>query len=124
MTNIVILVIGALLSISIFYLVRKDKMHGPFATWWLMVALATIILSAFPSWVDNVALKIGIVYPPTLILVLAVGLMLIKMLTMDMALTRKERKIRRLTQRMAIIENKIDMLTKDQPNTQQPSKDK
>ena len=110
MTNIVILVIGALLSVSIFYLVRKDKMHGPFATWWLMVALATIILAAFPQWVDTVAVKIGIVYPPTLILVLAVSMMLIKMLTMDMALTNKERKIRRLTQRMAILENKLDQI--------------
>ncbi len=110
MTNIVILVIGALLSVTIFYMVRKDKMHGPFATWWLMVALATIILAAFPQWVDVVASQIGIVYPPTLILVLAVSLILIKMLTMDMALTRKERKIRRLTQRMAIIENKLDQV--------------
>ncbi len=108
MTNIVILVIGALMSLTIFYLVRKDKMHGPFATWWLLVALATILLSAFPQWVDSIAIQLGIVYPPTLILVLAVGLILIKMLTMDMALTRKERKIRRLTQRMAILENKLD----------------
>lgn len=108
MTNMVILVIGALLSVTILYMVRKDKMHGPFATWWLLVALATIVLAAFPQWVDTVAAQIGIVYPPTLILVLAVSLMLIKMLAMDMALTRKERKIRRLTQRMAIIENKLD----------------
>lgn len=112
MTNIVILVIGALLSVTIFYMVRKDKMHGPFATWWLLVALATIILAAFPQWVDAIAGQIGIVYPPTLILVLAVSLILIKMLTMDMALTRKERKIRRLTQRMAIIENKLDEVLK------------
>ena len=110
MTNIVILVIGALLSVTIFYMVRKDKMHGPFATWWLLVAIATIILAAFPQWVDTIARHLGIVYPPTLILVLAVALIFIKMLTMDMALTRKERKIRRLTQRMAIIENKLDQI--------------
>ncbi len=107
MTNITILIIGALLSISILYLVRKGKMHGPYATWWLMVAVCAIVLSVFPKIVDWVALKLGVVYPPTLIFVLAISMILVRMLTMDMALTRKERKIRRLTQKLAIIEDSL-----------------
>jgi hypothetical protein len=108
MTNITILIIGALLSISILYLVRKGKMHGPYATWWLLVAVSAIVLSIFPNIVDWVAAQVGITYPPTLLLVLSVSMILIRMLTMDMALTRKERKIRRLTQKMAILEEALD----------------
>ncbi len=104
MTNITILIIGALLSISILYLVRKGKMHGPYATWWLLVALCAIVLSIFPKIIDWAAAQVGITYPPTLLLVLSVSLILIRMLTMDMALTKKERKIRRLTQKMAMLE--------------------
>ena len=104
MTNITILIIGAILSISILYLVRKGKMHGPYATWWLLVAVSAIILSMFPQIIDWVAAQVGITYPPTLLLVLSVSMILIRMLTMDMALTSKERKIRRLTQKMAILE--------------------
>lgn len=104
MTNITILIIGAILSISILYLVRKGKMHGPYATWWLLVAISAIVLSIFPQIIDWVAAKVGITYPPTLLLVLSVSMILIRMLTMDMALTSKERKIRRLTQKMAILE--------------------
>ncbi|TDR22667.1 DUF2304 domain-containing protein [Marinicella litoralis] len=107
MTNLTILIIGALLSISILYLVRKGKMHGPYATWWLMVAVSAILLSVFPKVVDWVALKLGVTYPPTLILVLAISMILVRMLTMDMALTQKERKIRRLTQKLAIIEDSL-----------------
>ncbi len=107
MTNITILIIGALLSISILYLVRKGKMHGPYATWWLLVAVSAIVLAIFPKTVDWVAAQVGITYPPTLILVLAISMILVRMLTMDMALTRKERKIRRLTQKMAILEDAI-----------------
>ncbi len=107
MTNITILIIGAILSISILYLVRKGKMHGPYATWWLLVAVSAILLSIFPNSVDWVAAKVGITYPPTLLLVLAVSMILIRMLTMDMALTKKERKIRRLTQKMAILEDAL-----------------
>ncbi len=104
MTNITILIIGALLSISILYLVRKGKMHGPYATWWLLVAVCAIVLSIFPQIIDWAAAQVGITYPPTLLLVLSVSLILIRMLTMDMAMTKKERKIRRLTQKMAILE--------------------
>ena len=104
MTNITILIIGALLSISILYLVRKGKMHGPYATWWLLVAVCAIVLSIFPQIIDWAAAQVGITYPPTLLLVLSVSLILVRMLTMDMALTQKERKIRRLTQKMAILE--------------------
>ena len=63
MTNITILIIGAILSISILYLVRKGKMHGPYATWWLLVAVSAIMLSIFPGSVDWVAAKVGITYP-------------------------------------------------------------
>lgn len=113
MTNITILIIGALLSISILYLVRKGKMHGPYATWWLLVAISAILLSIFPNSVDWVAAKVGITYPPTLLLVLSVSMILVRMLTMDMALTQKERKIRRLTQKMAMLE---DAMKKDKDN--------
>ena len=107
MTNITILIIGALLSVSILYLVRKGKMHGPYATWWLLVALCAIVLSIFPKIIDWAAAQVGITYPPTLLLVLSVSLILVRMLTMDMALTQKERKIRRLTQKMAILEESL-----------------
>ncbi|GJM05911.1 MAG: hypothetical protein DHS20C09_19070 [marine bacterium B5-7] len=110
MTNITILIIGSILSISILYLVRKGKMHGPYATWWLMVAISAILLSIFPNSVDWVAAKVGITYPPTLLLVLSVSMILVRMLTMDMALTQKERKIRRLTQKMAILEEAINQV--------------
>jgi len=104
MTTITIFIIGALLSISILYLVRKGKLHGPYATWWLMVAVFAIVLSSFPKIIDWVAVHVGITYPPTLLLVVSISFILIRMLTMDLALSRKEQKIRRLTQRIAILE--------------------
>lgn len=110
MTNTVILIVGAILSVSIFFLVRRGKMHGPFATWWLMVAVATIMLSAFPEWLDTIAKWVGVTYPPAFVLLIAVCMMLIKMLTMDITLTTKEQKVRRLTQRLAILEQKLEQL--------------
>ncbi|MFC3195485.1 DUF2304 domain-containing protein [Marinicella sediminis] len=108
MTNITILIIGAFLSLTILYLVRKGKMHGPYATWWLTVATVAIILSIFPQLMDWMAARLGVTYAPSLIMVLAISMILLRMLTMDMALTRKEQKIRRLTQKLAMLEDKIN----------------
>ncbi|MFV0543713.1 MAG: DUF2304 domain-containing protein [Marinicella pacifica] len=113
MTTLTIFIIGALLSISILYLVRKGKLHGPYATWWLMVAVIAIVLSSFPKIIDWVALHVGITYPPTLLLVLAISFILLRMLTMDLALSRKEQKIRRLTQRLAMLEAGLEASEKD-----------
>jgi len=50
---------------------------------------------------------LGIHYPPTLLIVIGMGLILIKMLTMDLKRSEQERKIRALTQRLAILESEI-----------------
>lgn len=117
MTTITIFIIGALLSISILYLVRKGKLHGPYATWWLMVAVFAIVLSTFPKIIDWVAAYVGITYPPTLLLVVSISFILIRMLTMDLALSRKEQKLRRLTQRIAILEEELEKATSARSNS-------
>jgi len=105
--NITTLLIGAILAITIFIMVRKDHLHGPFAIWWLAIACIAIVLGIFPIIVNKVAHYAGITYPPTLILVLAVSFILLKMLSQDLQRTLQEKKIRRLTQKMAILEKAI-----------------
>ncbi len=105
--NITTLVIGAILAITIFIMVRKDHLHGPFAIWWLIVAFLAIALAAFPQLTNDIAHALGINYPPTLILVLAVSIILLKMLSQDVQRTQQEKKIRRLTQRMAILDKAL-----------------
>ncbi len=115
-TNITTLLIGAILAITIFLMVRRDHLHGPFAVWWLIIASIAIILAIFPVIVNKVAHYAGINYPPTLILVIAVSFILLKMLSQDVQRTLQEKKIRRLTQKIAILEKALKdqrMIDKD-----------
>lgn len=105
--NITTLIIGALLAITILIMVRRDHLHGPYAIWWITIAFLAIILGVFPKIVNQLAHHAGINYPPTLVLVLAVSFILLKMLTQDLHRTMQEKKIRRLTQRMAILEKAL-----------------
>ncbi len=106
--------IGLAIAGTIFYLVRRNHLHGPFAVWWLLVSVAVILISIMPSMVDYIAALLGIAYPPILPVFIGMGLILIKMLTMDLERSRQERRIRRLTQRLAILEAQL-------PQKQPPS---
>ena len=96
--------IGVGLAAIILFLVRRDHLHGPYAIWWIGAAATVALLGLFPRLFDILALKMGVSYPPVLAIVLGFGLLLLKMLTMDLDRSRQERLIRRLAQRLAMLE--------------------
>jgi hypothetical protein len=101
--------IGVILALVILMLVRRDHLHGPYAIWWIGVAVMVAALGLFPRLFDQLAYELGVSYPPILAIVLGFGLLLIKMLTMDLERSRQERLIRRLAQRLAILETQAPL---------------
>ena len=89
-------ILGVCLAGAIFYLVRRDHLHGPYAAWWLMVAAATLILGIFPAVVTWLGLLTGIKYAPVLPIIVALSLILLRLLKLDIDRSRQERQIRRL----------------------------
>ena len=96
--------IGVFLAAVILFLVRRDHLHGPYSFWWIGTAATVALLGFFPRLFDMLASKLGISYPPILAIVLGFSMLLVKMLTMDLERSRQERLIRRLTQRLAMLE--------------------
>jgi len=96
--------IGVSLAVTILFLVRRDHLHGPYALWWIGVAVTVAFLSLFPRLFDVVAIKLGISYPPILAVIMGFSMLLVKLLTMDLERSRQERLIRRLAQRLALLE--------------------
>lgn len=99
--------IGLGIALTILVLVRKNHLMASHAVWWLMVAAASMAFGAYPRLIDWIGGALGIHYPPTLLIVIGMGFILIKMLTMDLKRSEQERKIRALTQRLAILESEI-----------------
>lgn len=103
-------IIGGTIGLSILYLIRQDRLRAPYAVWWMIVALAVILLGLFPQLVDLIASRLGVHYPPILVVIVALGLLLLKILTMDIERTKQEQQLRRLTQRIALLEAKLKEL--------------
>jgi hypothetical protein len=105
--------IGILLAGAILYLVRRDHLHGSYALWWLAIAAVILLLGVFPPVIDWLGRVTGIYYPPVLPIIVGIGMILIRMLKMDIDRSQQERQLRRLTQKLAILEQEIGAAADD-----------
>ena len=102
--HLTVLVVGIGLAGGILYLVRRDHIYIRQGMFWITVALVTLAFAFWPRLIDLVGGALGIAYPPTLLLLAAIIVLVIKALYADIALTKVNRDLRRLNQRMALLE--------------------
>ncbi|MDA8454068.1 DUF2304 domain-containing protein [Acidovorax sp. GBBC 3334] len=88
----------------ILYLIRRDHLYLMHGLFWVVVACSAALLGAWPGLIDRLAQVLGISYPPALLLLLSSIVLLVKALHSDMVNTRIERDVRRLNQRLAMLE--------------------
>jgi hypothetical protein len=102
--HLAVLVLGVGLALGILYLVRRDHIYIRQGVFWITVAAATLLFSLWPNLIDTLGGVLGIAYPPTLLFLVAIIVLILKALLGDIALTKLRRDLRRLNQRIALIE--------------------
>lgn len=105
--------LGIGLAAVILLLVRRDHLYLLHGLFWISVAVVAALLGAWPGLIDRLAGVTGITYPPALLLLLAVLVLFIKALHGDLVNTRIERDVRRLNQRLAMLEAGLVQQTGD-----------
>ena len=96
--------LGLSLAVFIVYLLRKDQLYLRDATFWLGTALVAVMFALSPTTVDWIGLLAGVAYPPALILAIVCVVLTVKALLTDIAQTQLRREVRRLNQRIALID--------------------
>lgn len=102
--------LGVVLALGIFWLVRRDRLHGAYALWWLLIAAGALLIGFYPTLVDRIGVRLGVAYPPMLLAMVAIIAVLLKLLGIDIDVTRRERRVRRLVQKVAILELELRQL--------------
>jgi hypothetical protein len=97
-------VLGSTIAAVVLLLVRRDHLYVRQATFWLAFAVIVVILGFMPDLIHKLGSHFKISYPPTLLLILACLVLFLKSLLADIAITRIERRLRRLTQQIALQE--------------------
>lgn len=105
--------LGVMIAVGILWLVRRDRMHGGYALWWLLVAIGALGVGFFPGVVDWFGKQFGVQYPPMLLALGAIAVVVLKLAAADIDATVRERRLRRLLQKVAILELELKTLRAD-----------
>lgn len=115
------MLLGTGLAILILYLIRRDHLYLMHGLFWVVVAAAAAVLGAWPGLVDKIGYAVGISYPPALLLLFSSIVLFIKALHSDMVNTRIERDVRRLNQRLAMLEADMESMPKNSSHQHSPN---
>ena len=102
--HLTVLVIGFGLAYGILHLVRRDHLYIRQGLFWIAIALLSLGFAIWPYLIDTMGNALGIAYPPTLLFLVAIVVLVVKSLLGDIAQTKLRRDLRRLNQRIALLE--------------------
>jgi len=102
--------LAAAMVALILWMIRRDRLPVSHSLWWLTVSVMIALFGLTPGLLDAMARMVGITYAPSLLFVLAILTLLIKVLLEDLELTTNRRRLLRLAQKTAILEQEIRQL--------------
>ena len=105
--SITTLVLGCGLAAVILHLIRRDHLYLTHGLFWMLIAAVAALLGVRPALIDTMASIVGIQYPPAALLLGASIVLFLKALHADTMNTRLERQLRRLNQRLAMLEAEV-----------------
>jgi len=98
------LALGLVLSLGVLVLVRKGELQGRRAAGWMVLAVLALVGALMPGLTDWIGLRFGVSYPPMLVALIGLIALTLKALAADVEASGQERRLRRLTQRIALLE--------------------
>ncbi len=116
MTGKIQLIIGIFLVIglvAIVNMIRKRKLDLKYALSWLIAIAAVLIIDCFPILLTRLSHLLGIWAPVNMIFFLGFCFSLMIIFTLTVTLSRMSERVRKLSQAVALNEEKIDILMKE-----------
>lgn len=108
--RITIFIVGILIFILILELVRKKIFREELSVIWLIVGFCLILSSFADLIIDPLARKLGIHYPPALIIPIISILFVLVILYFSIVVSDLKTKNKNLTQKVALMEYKLNSI--------------
>jgi hypothetical protein len=117
MTTKIQLIIGFFLMVaflSIVQMIKKRKLELKYALSWLGAILFVFLFDCFPILLNKLSSFLGIWAPVNMIFFLGFCFALLIIFILTVTLSRMSERVRKLSQAIALNEEKIDVLIKEQ----------
>lgn len=99
--------------IFILNLVKKNKLDEKYSIVWIIFSLGILMVSIFHDAVMGIALKLGVYYPPILLLLFAIIIEGIYIVHITIAITKQNKMMIKLTQEVAILKEKVEEMDEE-----------
>ena len=109
--HVAVLVVASAILVFIVRLVRRGNLRAKYSMLWLFVGVGVAALAIFPGILTWVSELLGIAYPPATFLLFAVAFLLMLALHFSWQLSRLEDRTRTLTEKVALLAERLDHLT-------------
>jgi len=107
------LIIAGIIIVGIIYivsLIRRNRLELKYALSWMIVAMIILVIDIFPVVMDKLALFLGIASPMNMMFFMGLLFALVIILTLTVAVSIAAGSVKRLTQKIALLEKKIENL--------------
>lgn len=96
-------------------LVRRRRLRAKYSFLWLAVGGTTLAFTLVPGLMEQLASRVGILYPPALLFLGAIMLLLFLAVHFSWELSRLEDRTRTLAEELALANSRVDELERGAP---------
>ncbi len=100
--------------VFVFILLRRGVLREKYAVLWLLFSSAALFFAIFPGALRWISDTLGVVTPANLLFFITVVLLVLVSVQLSYELSRHEARIRRLAEEIALLDQEIRDLRKDQ----------
>lgn len=100
--------------VFVFILLRRGVLREKYAVLWLLFSGAALFFAIFPGALRWISDTLGVVTPANLLFFITVVLLVLVSVQLSYELSRHEARIRRLAEEIALLDQEIRDLRKDQ----------
>lgn len=108
------------IGLLILWLIRRDRLPISHSIWWLAIAVMIGVFGFEPNLIDRMAHAVGVDYPPSLLFTLAILVLLLKALHEDLEVSTTRRRLLRLAQKVAMLEQELERARAASDSSDQP----
>ncbi|MDR1183173.1 MAG: DUF2304 domain-containing protein [Coriobacteriales bacterium] len=104
----VILFAGALLTFIYFiYQIRKKRLQIDYSLFWILFSIVLLVVALFPGIITYTSGFLGIESPANLVFLAVNFLLILRLFSVTLKLSRSNEQITQLVQRLALLENRL-----------------
>lgn len=100
-------IFSVIFVIFILNLVKKDKLDEKYSILWIITGGITLIVSLFPKIITIIANKFNVYYPPSLMFLFAILVLVIYVIHITIVITKQNKMIVKLTQELGILKEEV-----------------